>query len=88
MVEAPSFLPDTIGGRDLAQTRRMLQMARSGIRKIRKNEVPEPNRQNKTYAHMLGQMFLDGIVEDWNRKQYAWDDAQRRRHEQLGQAAG
>ena len=24
---------------------------------------------------MLGQVFLDGIVEDWSRKQYAWDDA-------------
>ena len=74
IVEVPSFLPDTIAGRDLAQTRRILQMARSGIRKIRKNELPEPNRQNKTYAHILGQVFLDGIVEDWNRKQYAWDD--------------
>ena len=37
IVEAPSFLPDTIAGRDLAQTRRILQMARSGIRKFRKN---------------------------------------------------
>jgi hypothetical protein len=74
VVEAPSFLPDTIGGRDLVQTRRYLQLARAGIRKLRKRELPEPNRQNKTYAHMLGQVFLDGIVEDWNRKQYAWDD--------------
>jgi hypothetical protein len=75
VVEAPSFLPDTVGGRDLVQTRTYLQMARSGIRKLRKRELPEPNRQNKTYAHMLGQVFLNGIVEDWNRKQYAWDDA-------------
>jgi hypothetical protein len=75
VVEAPSFLPDTIAGRDLNQTRRYLQMARAGIRKIRKRDLPEPNRQNKTYAHMLGQIFLDGVVEDWNRKQYAWDDA-------------
>ena len=75
VVEAPSFLPDTIGGRDLAQTRRYLQIARTAIRKLRKRDVPEPDRQNKTYAHMLGQLFLDGIVEDWSRKQYAWDDA-------------
>jgi hypothetical protein len=74
VVEAPSFLPETIGGRDLVQTRRYLQMARAGIRKIRKRDIPEPNRQNKTYAHMLGQIFLSGVVEDWNRKQYAWDD--------------
>jgi hypothetical protein len=74
VVESPSFLPDTIGGRDLAQTRRYLQLARAGIRKIRKRDVPEPNRQNKTYAHMLGQIFLSGVVQDWNRKQYAWDD--------------
>jgi hypothetical protein len=74
VVEAPSFLPDTIRGRDLVQTRRYLQLARSGIRKIRKRDVPEPNRQNKTYAHMLGQIFLRGVVDDWNRKQYAWDD--------------
>jgi hypothetical protein len=75
VVEAPSFLPDTIGGRDLAQTRKYLQLARSAIRKVRKRDVPEPDRQNKTYAHMLGQVFLDGIVADWSRKQYAWDDA-------------
>jgi hypothetical protein len=75
VVEAPSFLPDTIAGRDLVQTRRYLQMARAGLRKLRKRDLPEPNRQNKTYAHMLGQIFLNGIVEDWNRKQYAWDDA-------------
>jgi hypothetical protein len=75
VVEAPSFLPDTIAGRDLVQTRRYLQLARAGIRKLRRRELPEPNRQNKTYAHMLGQVFLNGIVEDWNRKQYAWDDA-------------
>ena len=74
VVEAPSFLPDTIAGRDLVQTRRYLQLARSAIRSLRRNELPEPNRQNKTYAHMLGQVFLNGIVEDWNRKQYAWDD--------------
>lgn len=75
VVEAPSFLPDTIGGRDLVQTRQYLQIARSAIRKFRKRDVPEPDRQNKTYAHMLGQVFLGGIVEDWSRKQYAWDDA-------------
>jgi hypothetical protein len=72
--EVPSFLPDAIAGRDLVQTRRLLQLARAGFRRIRKREVPEPNRQNKTYAHMLGQVFLNGVVEDWNRKQYAWDE--------------
>jgi hypothetical protein len=75
VVETPSFLPDTIAGRDLVQTRRYLQMARSAIRKFRNRDVPEPNRQNKTYAHMLGQIFLNGVVENWNRRQYAWDDA-------------
>jgi hypothetical protein len=74
VAEAPSFLPDSIGGRDLVQTRHLLQMARSGIRKIRKHDLPEPDRQNKTYAHMIGQLFLDGIVKDWNHKQYAWTD--------------
>ena len=87
MVEAPSFLPDTIAGRDLVQTRRVLQMARSAIRKIRKRDVPEPNRQNKTYAHMLGQVFLDGVVEDWNRKQYAWDDQSAIDMSSVGQTA-
>jgi hypothetical protein len=75
VAEAPSFLPDTIAGRDLAQTRRLLQMARSAVRKFRKRDVPEPNRQNKTYAHMLGQIFLDGVVDDWSRRQYAWDES-------------
>jgi hypothetical protein len=88
VVETPSFLPDTIGGRDLAQTRKLLLMARSGVRKIRKSEVPEPNRQNKTYAHMLGQIFLSGVVEDWNRKQYAWDDKSAIEMSTSGKALG
>ena len=24
---------------------------------------------------MLGQIFLNGVVENWNRRQYTWDDA-------------
>ena len=88
VVETPSFLPDTIGGRDLAQTRKLLVMAHSGIRKIRKSEVPEPNRQNKTYSHLLGQIFLSGVVEDWNRKQYAWDDKSAIEMSTSGKALG
>jgi hypothetical protein len=71
--EVPSFLPDSIAGIDIAQARNILVMARSGIRKIRKREVTEPNRQNKTYAHLLGQIFLDRLVPDGNRRLYAWD---------------
>ena len=71
--EVPSFLPDSIAGLDIVQVRRALVMARAGIRKIRKREVTEPDRRNKTYAHMLGQIFLDRLVPDGNRRPYAWD---------------
>ena len=74
--EAPSFLPDTIAG--IATSRRRAQrlvIGRSAIRKLRSARCPEPERQNKTYAHMLGQIFLDGLVHDGNRRQYAWTTA-------------
>lgn len=71
--EAPSFLPGSIAGMDITTLRQYLQTARRGLRKIRKSDVPEPERQNKTYAHMLGQIFLSGLVPDGNRRPYAWD---------------
>jgi hypothetical protein len=71
--EVPSLLPDSVAGLDLVQARKVLVLARSGIRKIRKQDVTEPDRQNKTYAHMLGQIFLDQLVPDGNRRLYAWD---------------
>ena len=37
--------------------------------------MPEPDRQNKTYAHMLGQMFLDRHRRGLEPQAYAWDDA-------------
>jgi hypothetical protein len=71
--EVPSFLSGSIGGVDISQYRRILLMARSAVRRIRKREVSEPDRQNKTYAHLLGQLFLDRLVPDGNRRLYAWD---------------
>jgi Patatin-like phospholipase len=71
--EVPSFLSDSVGGVDIGQYRRILLMARSAIRRIRKREVAEPDRQNKTYAHLLGQIFLDRLVPEGNRRLYAWD---------------
>ena len=71
--EVPSFLPDSIGGIDIARARSILVTARSALRKVRKREVAEPDRQNKTYAHLLGQIFLDRLVPEGNRHLYAWD---------------
>ena len=83
--EVPSFLPDSIAGIDIVQARSILIKARSAIRKIRKREVPEPNRQNKTYAHLLGQIFLDRLVPEGNRSLYAWD---RQTAIEMSQASG
>jgi hypothetical protein len=69
--EVPSFLSDSVGGVDIGQYRRILLMARSAIRRIRKRDVSEPDRQNKTYAHLLGQIFLDRLVPEGNRRLYA-----------------
>lgn len=83
--EVPSFLPDSIAGLDIAQARKVLVMARAAARKIRKRDVTEPDRQNKTYAHMLGQIFLDRLVPDGNRRFYAWD---RETAIEMSQASG
>jgi hypothetical protein len=83
--EVPSFLPDAVAGIDLVQARSILIKARSAIRKIRKSEVTEPDRQNKTYAHLLGQIFLDKLVPDGNRSLYAWD---RQTAIEMSQASG
>lgn len=75
--EAPSFVaegPERIADRiDVATLRNVLVTGRKAIRKLRRRELPEPDRQNKTYAHMLGQIFLDGLVTDGNRKPYTWN---------------
>ena len=71
--EVPSFLPDAVAGVDITQLRKSLVTARSALRKIRKREVPDAERQNKTYAHMLGKVFLDGLIPDGNRHPYAWN---------------
>jgi len=83
--EVPSFLPDSVAGLDLVQARRVLVMSRQAIRKIRKEDVTEPDRRNKTYAHMLGQIFLDRLVPDGNRRLYAWD---RETAIEMSQASG
>lgn len=83
--EVPSFLPDSIAGMDIAQARRILVMARSALRKVRKQDLPEPDRRNKTYAHMLGQIFLDQVVPDGSRRLYAWD---RETAIEMSQASG
>ena len=71
--EMPSLLPDSIAGLDIVQLRKALVTARAGLRKIRKREVAEPERRNKTYAHMLGQIFLAGLVPEGSQRPYAWD---------------
>jgi len=83
--EIPSFLPDAVGGIDIAQARSVLIKARAAIRRIRRQDVAEPDRRNKTYAHLIGQIFLDGVVPDGNRRLYAWD---RQTAIEMSQASG
>ena len=71
--EAFQFLPDQKQGEiDLARIRSVGTMLRDGIRKFRGRELPDPSRQNKTYSHILGQIFIDPLVKDGNRMPYGW----------------
>lgn len=70
--EVPQFLPDAIRGREIARYRDIAIQARDAVRRVRGRGLPDPTRQNKTYAHMLGQIFLDPLVKDSNRKPYGW----------------
>jgi len=51
----------------------VLSTVRGGLRRGRGRDLPEPNRQNKTYAHMLGQIFIDPLVPGGHRRPYTWD---------------
>ena len=49
-----------------------------GSARFRKRDIPEPNRQNKTYAHMLGQIFLSGVVDGLESQAVRVGRSQRR----------
>ncbi len=71
--EAFQFLPDQKQGEiDLARIRSVGTMLRDGIRKVRGRDLPDASRQNKTYSHILGQIFIDPLVKDGNRMPYGW----------------
>ena len=78
--EVPQLLPDQIGGRDLRPLRDVVLRVQRGFRKWRGRDLPEPDRRNKTYARMLGQIFLGAsrrdprpLVPDGNLRPYTWD---------------
>ena len=64
VAEIPPFRPDRIGDRESAEPRTAATMVRDGIRRLRGRSLPESTRQNKTFAHLLGQIFIDPIVKD------------------------
>ncbi len=71
--EVFQFLPDQKKGDvDLARIRSIGGTLRDGLRKFRGKNLPDSNRQNKTYAHILGQIFIDPLVKDGNRMPYGW----------------
>ena len=71
--EAFQFLPDQQDGEiDLGRIRSVGTMVRDGLRKVRGRELPDPSRQNKTYSHILGRIFIDPLVKDGNRMPYGW----------------
>lgn len=71
--EAFQFLPEQSAGRvDLSRIRSLGSMIRDGIRKFRGKSLPDASRQNKTYAHILGQIFIDPLVTNGNRMPYGW----------------
>jgi len=77
--EVAQFLPEQgqvetrWGSIDLGRVRRVLTLTRSAVRRLRGGQLPEPDRRNKTYAHLLGQIFVDPVVPDGNRQPYTWD---------------
>jgi hypothetical protein len=70
--ETLPFLPDRIAGRDIARYRDLAIRVRGAVRRLRGTTLPEATRRNKTFAHMLGQIFLDPLVPDSNRRPYTW----------------
>jgi len=70
--ESLAFLPESSKQADLAKIRSTGVMLRDAVRKVRGHSLPDSTRQNKTYAHMLGQIFVDPLVPNGNRQPYTW----------------
>jgi len=70
--ESLQFLPDRAREADLKEIRDQAILVRDLVRKLRGRNLPDSTRQNKTYAHLLGQIFIDPLVKDGNRKPYSW----------------
>lgn len=79
--EVPQFLPDEVAGLDITLLRDTLSTLRKGLRRWRGRSLPEPDRRDKAYAHMLGQVFLGAnrddaaLVDRANVAPYTWDRA-------------
>ena len=70
--EVPQFLPATLKGRDISMLTRALSMVRSAVRRVRSRDLPDPDRRNKTWAHVVGRVFVDGLVPDGMQRPYTW----------------
>lgn len=77
--EVPQFLPDRVAGYDTTTLQSAVSTLRRALRKWRGQNLPEPDRRDKSYAHMLGQVFLgkhedlDPLVARGNLAPYTWD---------------
>ena len=72
IAEVPGFLPDAIRGHQIAYYRDLAIRVRDGVRRLRGTNVPESTRQDKTFSHMLGSIFLEPLVKDATRTPYSW----------------
>jgi predicted acylesterase/phospholipase RssA len=69
--ETLAFLPENERN-DLARIRSTGILLRDGIRRLRGRSLPDSTRQNKTYSHILGRIFIEPLVKDGNRRPYSW----------------
>jgi len=70
--ESVAFLPDQADKGTVARARSAAITVRDGVRRIRGKNLPDSTRQNNVYSHLLGQIFIDPLVQDGNRRPFTW----------------
>lgn len=73
--EVPSFLPANEGRNELLKAGKAARSLRGVVRTTKGNSLPDADRLNKSYAHVLGQTFLDALIPGALQSSYAWDRA-------------
>ena len=89
--ELPQLLPRQLGGRDITAVQQILANLTSNMRRLSSSPGSAAIRRDKTYARMLGHLFLDAddgqiaLVRGGSTAPYTWD---RRAAVEITEATG